>query len=92
MDDSDRPTFRYQIYNTTINDITRVLPNNQGIRREITLQNPASDLYLRLAEAKIIETVSEGLYLVNDKSYYLRIDDAGGGKPVIRDANGQQRD
>ncbi len=70
--------------------MTRVLANNHGIRREISLQNPAANLYARLAEANTIETVSEGLYLVNDKSYYLRIDDAGGGKPIIRDANGRK--
>lgn len=90
LDDSDRPTFRYQIYNTMVNDMTRVLPGNQGIRREISLQNPATNLYLRLAEGNTIETVSDGLYLINDKSYYLRIDDAGGGKPVIRNSNGRK--
>jgi len=90
LDDSDRPSFRYQIYNTMVNDVTRVLPDNQGIRRVISLQNPAADLYMRLAEANTIETVSDGLYLLNDKSYYIRIDDAGSSKPVIRDANGHK--
>jgi hypothetical protein len=90
LDDSDRPAFRYIIYNTMVNDVTRVLPANQGIHREISVQNPGSDLYLRLAEANNIETVSDGLYLLNDKSYYLRIDDSGKTKPVIRDANGHK--
>jgi hypothetical protein len=90
LDDSDRPTFRYQAYNSTVNDATRVLPGNQGIRREITLQNPVADLYLRLAEADKIEQVSPSLYLLNDKSYYLRIDDAGTAKPLIRDVHGRK--
>ena len=90
LDDSDRPTFRYQIYNNVVNDVTRVLPGNQGIRREIALQSPAANLYVRLAEAKKIETVSDGLYLLNDKSYYIRIEDAANAKPLIRDANGQK--
>jgi len=90
LDDGDRPAFRYIIYNTMVNDVSRVLPNSQGIRRDISLQNPAGNLYLRLAEANNIETVSEGLYLLNDKSYYLRIDDAGNAKPVIRNANGRK--
>lgn len=90
LDDSDRPAFRYIIYNTMVNDVTRILPDNQGIRREISLPNPTSDLYLRLAEANNIETVSDGLYLLNDKSYYIRIDDAGNTKPVIRNANGHK--
>ena len=90
LDGSDRPTFRYLIYNTMVNDATRVLPDNQGIRREISLQNPAANLFFRLAEGNTIEPVSDGLYLINDKSYYLRIDDPGGAKPVIRNSNGHK--
>lgn len=90
LDDSDRPTFRYLIYNTMVNDLTRVLPNSHGIHREIAIQNPVANLYVRLAEATTIETLSDGLYLLDDKSYYLRIDDAGNAKPVIRDANGHK--
>lgn len=90
LDKSDRPTFRYMIYNTMVNDMTRVMENNQGIHREVSLQNPFNNLYLRLAAANTIETISGGLYLLGDKSYYLRIDDAGNAKPLIRDANGQK--
>lgn len=90
LDDSDRPAFRYQIYNAMVNDVTRVLPDNHGIRREISIQNPTAGLYVRLAAANDIETVSDRLYLLNDKSYYLRIDDAGNAKPVIRNAGGHK--
>lgn len=90
LDKMDQPTFRYIIYNDTVNDQTRVLPNAQGIRREISIQNPAPNLFVRIAGANNIETVSEGLYLLNDKSYYVRIDDAGSAKPIIRDVNGHK--
>ena len=90
LDGSDRPTFRYRIYNTMVNDISRVMDSSQGIHREISIENPVANLYLRLAEADIIEMLSEGLYLINDKSYYLRIDDAGDAKPVIRNSNGHK--
>jgi len=90
LDDNERPTFRYQVYNMMVNDKTTVLPNAEGIRREVSLAQPAVNLYFRLAAADNIETVSDGLYLLNDKKYYLRIDDAGSAKPVIRDANGQK--
>jgi hypothetical protein len=30
------------------------------------------------------------MYLIDDKSYYLRIDDAEKGPPVVRDANGRK--
>jgi hypothetical protein len=37
----------------------------------------------------MIEMPEEGLYLINDKSYYLRMDDATV-KPIIRNANGHK--
>ena len=91
LDHDDQPTFRYIINNnTTVNDQTRVLPDAQGIRRELTVQNPVANLYVRIAAANNIETLSEGLYLLKDKSYYVRFDDAGSAKPVIRQAGGQK--
>ena len=90
LDGNDRPTFRYHIYNTMVNDVSRIMDGNQGIHREISIENPVANLYLRLAEAHMIEMPSEGFYLINDKSYYLRIDDAGAVKPVIRDSNGHK--
>jgi hypothetical protein len=90
LDGSDRPTFRYQIKDAMVTDVIRVLENNQGFSRTITTENAAPGLQMRLAQADKIETVSEGLYLVNDKSYYLRVDNAGTVKPMIRDANGQK--
>jgi hypothetical protein len=48
------------------------------------------DLYVRLANATKIEDIGNGLYLLDDKSYYLRIDEAGGATPVIRDAGNKK--
>lgn len=90
LDKNDQPTFRYQVYNNMVNDQARVLPNGQGISREISLQNPATNLFIKLAEADKIETVNEGLYLINDKSYYVKVEDAGNAKPVIRTSNGHK--
>lgn len=90
LDANDRPTFRYQIYNTLVNDMSRIIDGNQGIHREISIENPVANLYLRLAEADTIEMPSEGFYLLNDKSYYLRMDDPGAAKPIIRNSNGHK--
>jgi len=89
LDGNERPTFRYQIYNTMVTDRSRIIEGNQGIHREISIENPIANLYLRLAEADTIEMPSEGLYLINDKSYYLRMDDPSA-KPIIRNANGHK--
>lgn len=91
LDENDQPTFKYQIYGSTVSDAIRVLDNGQGLHREITVQNPAGgELYARLAEGASIEEKSKGTYLVDGKSYYLRLDDAKGAKPVVRDANGRK--
>ena len=90
LDANDRPAFRYIVYGTAVNDATTVIENGQGLHREITLQGPADNLYVRLAEANTIEAVSDGLYLLNDKSYYIRLDNTGNAKPIIRDAAGHK--
>lgn len=90
LDDSDRPTFRYQVYNTTVNDACRVLPGNQGLHRELSISTAVPNLYLHIAEGSSIEAVSEGLYLVDDKSYYIRVDNPGEQKLLVRDMNGRK--
>lgn len=87
LDENDRPTFVYRIYGSNVSDVVRVLDNGQGLRREITVQNPATDLYARLAEGSTIEEKGKGMYLVDGKAYYLQLTDAGGPKPLIRGSN-----
>ena len=90
-DDMDRPTFKYSIYGTMVSDAIRVLENGQGLHRELQVLTPASDLYVRLAEGSSIETTGDGMYLINDKAYMLRMDDAATVKPIIRNAaNGRK--
>lgn len=90
LDDNDQPTFRYMAYGATITDAPRVLENGQGLQRTISVSNSVPNFHVRLASAKNIESAGNGLYLMDDKSYYLRIDDAGGATPVIRDAGGRK--
>lgn len=88
LDDSDRPAFHYQIYNTSVTDVSKVIPGNQGLHREITLQDSIPNLYMRIAAGSTIENPVAGLYLVNDKSYYIQMDDPAAPAPVVRDMNG----
>lgn len=85
----DVPAFKYNIYGTSVNDASSVMDKGQGIHREITLANAVDGLFYHLASGNI-ETLGNGLYVIDDKSYYIRIDDAGGAKPVVRDAGGEQ--
>ncbi|MVM35928.1 DUF1080 domain-containing protein [Spirosoma sp. HMF4905] len=89
LDESDRPTFRYQSYGASVEDKIRVLNEGKGVQREVTITNPASDLYARLISGSSISALENGMYLV-DGQEYVRIDDVAGAKPTIREANGRQ--
>ncbi|GAB2528754.1 family 16 glycoside hydrolase [Spirosoma aerophilum] len=89
FDESDRPTFKYQSYGSSVDDKVRVLPGGKGVQREVTIASPASDLYARLISGVSITPLDNNTYLV-DGQEYLRIDDVAGAKPAIRDANGRQ--
>lgn len=86
LDGQDRPTFRYQIFGSTVTDVIRVAENGHGIYREITVATPAADLYAKLAEGEQIEMLEKDLYVVDGKAYYLQLQEAGGARPLVRDA------
>lgn len=85
----DVPAFKYLIYGVPVNDASTLMDKGQGIHREITLANAVDGLFYHLASGNI-ETLGNGLYAIDDQSYYIRIDDAGGAKPLVRDADGKQ--
>ena len=89
LDNQDRPEFKYMIYGNKVTDAVKVLENGQGLSREVSLEQPAKDLYLLLAEVSDVNEVSKGLYLVDDKAYYLQF--PNGEKPIVRDVNGKKQ-
>ncbi len=90
LDAEGRPTFKYITYGIMVNDSVNLLEKGQGINRRISLSDTSVGLYFRLAEAANITKVSEGLYLIDDQSYFLRLDEADGAKALIRDQNGRK--
>lgn len=90
LDEQDRPSFLYSVYGREVEDALHVLQNAHGIQRTITVQNPSANLYARLAKGNKIEAVSKDLYLIDDKAYYLRLENAGEAKPVVRNVGGEQ--
>jgi hypothetical protein len=90
LDVNDKPTFKYTTYGVAVSDAITPIPGGQGISREVTIQKAVPGLYFRLAEAAAITEVANGMYLVDDHAYYLRIEDAAGQKPVLRNSNGRQ--
>ncbi len=90
LDKSDRPTFLYKAYGVMVEDAIMPLENGEGLKRTIALEKAVPDVYARVAEGKNINAMNNGLYIIDDKAYYVRIDDAGGSKPIIRDSNGRK--
>ncbi len=90
LDENGIPSFLYKSYGTSVNDQVRVLEMGRGISRKITISDQVNDLYFRLADAESIIQTADGMYLIDNQSYYLRLDDAAGSKPIIRDQNGRK--
>jgi predicted aminopeptidase len=86
----DRPSFKYNIYGNSVTDITKVLDNRQGIQRTIVLKNTGEKLYVRIATASDMEEISAGFYLIDDHSYYIKLDDTGNASAIIREQNGKK--
>ncbi|MCF2486550.1 family 16 glycoside hydrolase [Dyadobacter sp. CY347] len=88
LDDQDVPTFQYQAFGSAVTDYISVV-NNQYFERIIKVNNPSKDLVARLADGANIEKVADGLYAVDNKSYYIQLADKSV-KPEIRSADGSQ--
>lgn len=88
LDDQDVPTFQYQAFGSAVTDYISVV-NNQYFERIIKVNNPSKDLVARLADGSNIEKVADGLYAVDNKSYYIQLADKSI-KPEIRSADGAQ--
>ena len=84
LDKTDLPTFQYLMYGAQVEDAIIPMEKGEGFKREITLKNSPGNIYLRLAVGTGIEAIGSNMYTINDKAYYIRIDDAGSAKPVIR--------
>lgn len=88
LDNKNRPIFHYIIYGKKITDAISVVENNRGLTREISISSGTEPLTVKIAEVSSFEEIGNGLYLVNDKSYYLKLDDTSGEKAFIHENNG----
>jgi hypothetical protein len=87
--DSDRnATFHYRYGGVSIDDKISMAENGESLKREITVNNAPANLFFRLASGKSVESLGKGLYLIDDKAYYIQID--GRLKPTVRKAHGME--
>ena len=90
LDAEDLPTFKYQIYGNAIEDKIRVKADGTGFTRVFNIVNPSQGLYVLLAKGSKIEEIGKNMFLIDDKRYYVRLEETGGAKPVVRSAGAQQ--
>jgi hypothetical protein len=81
LDKNRFPSFEYEYKG--IKAIDKIsAPTANSIVREINVSNAPENVYVRIALGKNIEKIGMGHYSVDDKSYYLTIDDTN--QPLIR--------
>jgi hypothetical protein len=85
---TSRPVFKFTYRGMEVED--RVYPEDENrlLTHDVQIKSGGGQpgLYYKIADGSQITKVSEGLYAIGDKEYYIKITDAV--KPLIRDGNG----
>ena len=76
------PVFSYTILGTEVKDSIACEANGEGITRAITVANPPVNLFCKVIDGKDIKQVSDHLYMVDDRTFYIRLDKKFA--PIIR--------
>ena len=82
-----RPIFKYTYQGMEVEDKVYPTENNRTITHELSIKNRGSKagLHYKLGEGQNITQMPGGLYAINDKQYYIKVD---GVTPIIREVNG----
>lgn len=88
LDGKRSPTFMYSYNGLDISDSIMCDPKGEFLSRTISIKNPSSNTYCRLAAGENIEKISDDLYTVNGKTYYVRTDKKF--HPIIRKTSSGQ--
>jgi hypothetical protein len=89
VDTQNNPTFHYLVYGARISDVLRVSEDGKSISRKVSISDSPGSIFMKVAEGKSIENVAGGLYLVDDKKYYIRLADDSA-KPLIQTRDGKR--
>ena len=88
LDKFRTPTFTYSTSGMNVSDNIHALDSGDGIQRTITCSNSFPDSYCRLISGKSIQKITETLYSIDDRSYYLMVDATL--KPTLRQTSSGQ--
>jgi hypothetical protein len=84
LDEAGLPTFKYIFDDISINDKS-ISDDGKILIRKISVDGPApKDLFTRVATGSDIVDIGNGMYSVNNATYYVQLDK--GTKPVIRNS------
>ncbi len=87
LDKQGFPTIEYGMGGATVTDIVR--PEGDALVRTLSVNgSPSGAPYCRVAAGTSVEEIGKGLYAVNDRSYYVRVDPKA--KVKMRQSAGKQ--
>ncbi|EON75064.1 putative cytochrome oxidase (cbb3-type) [Lunatimonas lonarensis] len=78
--------FQYHVHGAQVEDEVEILSNGQGVSRRISVKNGSPDLFIRVASGDSIQERREGLFIVDDKVYYVKV---ASGKTQLRTISGK---
>jgi hypothetical protein len=79
--------YHYTLYGADVSDEVEVLSDGKGIKRTIGITDAPVGLSLRIASGSSIQDLGDGLYAVDDKSYYIQLHQ---GKAVLHQLDDTQ--
>lgn len=84
---TNRPIFKYEYQGIDVED--KIYPDQSSLTHEVNIKSRGTKqgLYYKLAEGKTIQQMPNGMYAVDDKSYYIRVK---GVTPQVRGNAGNQ--
>jgi len=95
LDTTGLPVFLFRYANMNIEDYLYPDKENNGLIRQISLQSAgaAEPVYFMIGNGSFIERLPNGLYAIDDKTYYVQILNAGDEKNVsiVKDDTGRYR-
>lgn len=87
LDEAGQPTFKYDYAGVNVSDKTTPSEDGKMFKREISIKGSAANLYARLAVAKNITKANDGLFIIGENSYYIKVIE---GTPSIRESAGMK--
>jgi hypothetical protein len=87
LDADGLPTFIYEYNGVNVSDKSRLIEEGKVLQREITSSGATTGASLRLAEGNKITQLPNGLYVVDEFSYYVSVQS---GQASIVNKNGKQ--